>query len=112
MSSQGPAAGSNTEPSGITGCYGPLSPSQVPEGYPFSTRSFRDSSDWTTYKKQAVLSNDINRYNTIDKGFSSSNTFRLEVLNGESKCDVCQANTTTTTTAAPAPTTTSTTAEL
>jgi hypothetical protein len=92
MSSQGPAVGANTASSGFTGCYGPTSTSQLPAGYPFSTRSFRDSSDWIAYKKQARMSNDLEIYLARDKGFTTGNNFRLDLLNGKNKCNSCLAN--------------------
>ena len=92
MSSQGPAAGSNTAPSGSNGCYGPTSSSQVPVGYPFSTISFRDSSDWITYKKQARMIFESEIYQARDKGFTRGISFRLDRLNGLSKCLSCGSN--------------------
>jgi hypothetical protein len=96
MSSQGPAGGTGsgyTSSTGATGiCILDGSGSQVPPGYEFSTVSIRDASDWTKYKKQALLYKDVNKLKSKDPWFVYGNAFRLETLNGENKCVPCQAN--------------------
>jgi hypothetical protein len=92
MSSQGPSTGNRTTPTGGSGCYGPTGPTQVPDAYLFSTRSIRDSSDWTTYKKQARVFHAIKPALAKDPWFIHGNEHRLNFLNGRSKCAGCEAN--------------------
>jgi hypothetical protein len=92
MSSQGAAAGPRSIPTGATGCFGPTGTSQVAAGYPFSTISVRDGSDWINYKKQSRIFKDENLVFSKDPWFVRGNEFRLEYLNGQNKCVPCQAN--------------------
>jgi len=99
MSSQGPASGTETGYTGVTGVSGELkacilvgNPSQVPPGYAFSRLSIRDASDWTKFKKQARINYDTKISKAKDPWFVHGNNFRLEVLNGNNKCIPCEAN--------------------
>ena len=96
MSSQGPAGGTGLGYTGTTGATGSCvlggTPSQVVPGYPFSTLSIRDASDWIKYKKQALIYKDPKTANAKDPWFVHGNDFRLEWLNGKNKCEPCDAN--------------------
>jgi hypothetical protein len=99
MSSQGPSSGPNTGYTGITGVSGELkacilegTPSQVPPGYAFDKLSIRDASDWIKYKKQSIIYKDPKTSKAKDPWFVHGNDFRLEWLNGENKCEKCDAN--------------------
>ena len=91
MSSQGPSTGSRSTPTGRSGCYGPTGPTQVPESYLFTTRSIRDSSDWTTYKKQTLIVKAVKPALAKDPWFIHGNDYRLDFLNGQYKsaCTGC-----------------------
>jgi hypothetical protein len=91
MSSQGPSSGSRTVPTGATGCYGPTGTTQVPIGYRFTTTSIRDSSDWTSYKKQSLIFKDPKADKAKDPWFVHGSEYRLEFLNGQYKsaCTGC-----------------------
>ena len=93
MSSQGPATGTGTGFGRVSDtCILDGTPSQVAPGYPFSTLSIRDASDWIKYKKQALIYNDTKKLKAKDPWFVHGNDFRLESLNGENKCVPCQGN--------------------
>lgn len=92
MSSQGPSTGTRQTPEGANECYGPTGTSQVPPGYPFSTKSIRDASDWISYKKQTRIIVDPKLAKAKDPWFVHGNNFRLDYLNGENKCGSCDGN--------------------
>ena len=94
MSSQGPAGGTGTGFTSVndTTCILTGTPSQIPNGYPFSTLSIRDASDWIKYKKQSIIYKDPKTSKARDPWFVHGNDFRLEWLNGENKCEKCDAN--------------------
>lgn len=91
MSSQGPSTGTRSLPNGATGCYGPTGPTQVPDSYLFSTRSIRDGSDWTSYKKQSLIFKSVKPVQATDPWFVHGNEYRLDYLNGQYKsaCTGC-----------------------
>jgi len=93
MSSQGAATGTKT---GFTRdsdtCVLVGNASQIPPGYPFSTVSIRDASDWIKFKKQKIIYKDPKTSKAKDPWFVHGNDFRLEWLNGENKCEKCEAN--------------------
>lgn len=78
-SSQGAAVGSGT------------SPSQIPEDYQFSRVSIRDSSDWTRYKKETIVAQEVKPLQTKDPWIPYGNAYRLTFLNGKFKCNSCSA---------------------
>ena len=92
MSSQGPSTGPTVTSTGGGFCNGNTTPSQIPGGYVFTTRSIRDGSDWTAYKKQALVYKAVKPAQTIDPWFVHGNDYRLTYLNGKFKCDGCDAN--------------------
>lgn len=84
MSSQGPATQPTVSP--ITG---------IPKGYKWDKLTIRDSSDWTTYKKQTLIASfDAAKIATsTDPWFVHGEGYKLEYLNGRNKCDKCEAGT-------------------
>jgi hypothetical protein len=73
MSSQGPKTGS--------------APTGVPAGYVWNATSIRDSSDWTTYKKQTLIATfDAAKIKTsTDPWFVHGQGYKLDYLNGKNK---------------------------
>ena len=93
MSSQGPSSGTKTGFTAVADtCFLTGSASQIPPGYPFDKTMIRDASDWIKYKKQTRIYNDNNVLKSKDPWFVHGNDFRLEWLNGENKCESCDAN--------------------
>jgi len=93
MSSQGPSTGTSTGFTNDTGtCNLVGTASQVPPGYPFDKTMIRDASDWIKYKKQVRIYNDSKTLQAKDPWFVHGNDFRLEWLNGQNKCENCDAN--------------------
>lgn len=64
MSSQGPPA------------------SVITPGYAFDTRTLRDASDWTQYKKRQMILNENKLKNFQDPWFVRGNQYRLDYLGG------------------------------
>jgi len=82
MSSQGPASSSSGYVSytGFTG-------SAVKPGYTFSALSIRDSSDWITYKKQAIIAREgpVGQSYPSDPWIGFGSDRRLDYLSGAYK---------------------------
>uniref|UniRef100_A0A6C0JLB9 Uncharacterized protein n=1 Tax=viral metagenome TaxID=1070528 RepID=A0A6C0JLB9_9ZZZZ len=55
-------------------------------------QSIRDSSDWTSYKKQSAMYKSTNIASSSDPWFVHGEQFRLDWLNGKNKCSGCAAN--------------------
>jgi hypothetical protein len=82
MSSQGASIGSRTAVSSTIDCYGPNGGSQTQQGYSFSRPIIRDGSDWTSYKKQALIRNESKTVSFTDPWFVHGNDYRLKYMNG------------------------------
>ena len=85
MSSQGPQ--------GATGASG------IPKGYRWTNLSVRDSSDWTSYRKQQLIYNSATVARTGASAeklskyerpwFVNGQDYKLDFLNGRNKCLGC-----------------------
>lgn len=85
MSSQGPSTGTSTG-SGSAGCFSNTQNSQVPPGYPFSTISIRDGSDWIAYKKQTLILNESkSKLQAAFPELRTGNDYRIQYLLGKFK---------------------------
>jgi hypothetical protein len=87
MSSQGPkVSGLNVLPPFTAGF---VETPPLAAGYPFTTASIRDGSDWIAYKKQQLIKRETTTGLNQTTWFKSGNDFRIQYLLGRYKCDSC-----------------------